>query len=245
MAAAVLASQIITDARLYADQRGAGVASNGFLTDTEVLRLVNQQIKELYDLLLSARGHDYYITSGTLAISVGGGVSSSSSVYALPADFYQLKSVTLEWGADDHELVRPVNSVAGRVDFASPYGIWQREADKGYRLRGPNIEFLPTPTSSVTCRVQYVPAFTDLTLPSGSFDGVNGWEKLVAVGVAMEMLDIEEEGSGERLQRLYNRQLARIRALAADRDADNPTQIEDVCPEGGSGRRWYPTGGYQ
>ena len=242
MAAAVLASQIISDARLYADQRGAGVATTGYLTDVEILRLVNQQIKELYDLLLSARGHDYYIDSATIAIGVGLGVSSSSSIYALPATFYQLKSVTLEWGTDDHELVKPVNSVGGRADFANQSATWDRYVCKGYRMRGPNIEFLPTPTSSVTCRVQFVPCFTDLAT-SGSFDGVNGWEKLVAVGVAMEMLDIEEEGSGGRLQGLYERQLRRIRQLAADRDADNPTQIEDVCPEGPSSP-WYPTGGY-
>ncbi len=242
MAASVLASTIISDARLYADQRGAGVATSGFLTDVEVLRLVNQQIKELYDLLLSARGHDYYITESTISIGVGLGVSSSSSVYALPATFYQLKSVTLEWGTDDHELVKPLNSVSARANMVSPSGTWGRRCDKGYRMRGANIEFLPTPTSSVTCRLQYVPAFTDLAT-NGSFDGVNGWEKLVAVGVAMEMLDIEEEGSGARLQGLFDRQMMRIRKLAADRDADNPTQIENVYPEGPR-NPWYPTGGY-
>lgn len=242
MAASVLASQIITDARLYADQRGASVATAGYLTDVEVLRLVNQQLKELYDLLLSARGHDYYIAESTISIGVGLGVSSSSSVYALPATFYQMKSVTLEWGANDHELVAPVNSVRGRADYVNSAGTWSRGSDKGYRLRGPNIQFHPTPTSSVTCRVQYVPCFTDLAT-SGTFDGVNGWEILVAVGVAMQMLDIEEEGSGARLQALYDRNYMRIRKLAADRDADNPTQIEDVCPDGPRDP-WYPTGGY-
>jgi hypothetical protein len=244
LAAAVLASTIVSDARLYADQRGAGVATNGYLTDTEILRLINQKLKGLYDLLLKARGQDYYIDEATIAISVGGGVSSSSSRYALPATFYQLKSVTLEWSANDHELVNPVNAVRGRAHYANSAGTWSRGSWKGYRLRGPNIEFLPTPTSSVTCRVQFVPCFTDLTLPSGSFDGVNGWEKLVAVGVAMEMLDIEEEGASARLQRTYDEELARIRSLAADRDADNPPQIEDVDPDG-PGEPWYPTGGYQ
>lgn len=237
MARTVTLETLISDVRLYADMRGSNVATSGFLTDAELTRLINLQLTELYDLLLAARGQDYYITSDTISIVNG------TASYALPDDFYQLKSLTLEWSSQEHELVRPINSVAARVRFENDE-TWDSGSRKGYRMRGGDVEFLPTPTRAVTCRVQYVPAFTDLVASGGSpntFDGVNGWEKLVVLGAAIEALKIEEKVSSH-LQDEYARQYARIQGLAADRDADNPMQIEDVCPEE-NGSPWYPTGG--
>lgn len=230
MARTVRLDALRSRARVYSDQRTSDEA-NAFITSTELNTIINDQLAELYDLLLSARGQDYYITSDTLSIVAG------TTTYSLPADFYQLKTVTLEWGTHEHELVEPINSVAGRAALNNDDD-WTQYGRKGYRLRGTNIEFLPEPSSAVTCRLQYVPTCTVLTNDSDTFDGVNGWDKLVSLGAAMEMLEIEEEGSSSRLQPLYDRTYARIEALAADRDADQPMQIEDVRPDGVM-RPWY------
>lgn len=232
MAKAVSHQQLIDDARLYADQR-----TSTFLTDTEVSRLVNLQIGELYDLLVEARGHEFYATSDTIAIAAG------TAAYNLPDDFYQLLALNLEWVDDDHEPVDPLNHQGDIWRYADIE--WQRWSAKGYRLRGSQIDIYPTPSSAVTARLHYVPVFTDLpivvgeaTTFEGEFDGVNGWEKLVVLGVAIEMLEIEEKGSGATLREAFERQYERIASLAADRDAAAEVQVRDVSDRR---VRRYPT----
>lgn len=229
MASSVTLATLVADARSYADQ-----INSEFRTDTQIERLVNLKLAKLYDLLIAARGQDYYITDDTLSITAAAG-----SEYSLASDFYQLKHVVLEWGSNQQETVRAVNSVAQRIRLlnADDWAQWSR---KGYRLRGTTIEFLPTPRSSVTCRYQYIPAFTFLTNDTPGttdvFDGINGWEELVTLGVAMDLMEMEEAGSGQRWAPQYAEQYERIAALAADRDADTPMQIQDVNPDcmGGS-----------
>lgn len=221
MASSVTLAQLRLDARLYADQRPG--SSTTFISETELTRLVNLKIRELYDLLVEARGSDYYANESTIAIVAG------TTRYSLPADFYQLSSVTLEWATQDNELVFPIGSTRERINYQPQQGRqqnWTRYSHKGYRLRSSQIEFLPEPTTDVTCRLQYVPVFTDLSADGSTFDGINGWEKMVALGVAIEMRGIEKRSAGDLVQ-LYAPQLERIETLKTERDAEAPKQIVD------------------
>jgi hypothetical protein len=214
------------DARLYADQRPG--TSSTFVTDTELTRLVNLKVKELYDLLVEARGLGYYASTSTLAI-----VGATAS-YNLPSDFYQLDSVTLEWGTRDHELVDKVQTNRSRAWYTNG-PTWSRWSPKGYRLMASTIEFLPTPASAVTCRLRYVPTCTTLTADADTFDGVNGWEKLIALGVAFELLGIDKRSPTPALQQAYAEQMARIVSLKDERDAEGQKEVIDVLPERGIG----------
>lgn len=220
MASSVTLAQIRTDARLFADQRDAGAGPTIFISDTELTRLVNLKIRELYDLLVEARGGDYYANEATIAI-VGG-----TSRYPLPLDFYQLLSVTLEWAAERFELVWPVGTMRQRVPLQN-WRQWSEREPKGYKLRASQLEFLPVPTSAVTCRLQYVPAFVDLVADADAFDGINGWEKMAAVGVALEMLAIEKRSNG-KLEQAYAEQLDRIATMKSERDAEVPKEVVDI-----------------
>lgn len=221
MASSVTLAQLRLDARLYADQRPG--SSTSFITETELTRLVNTKIRQLYDLLVEARGSDYYATEGTIAIVSG------TARYSLPSDFYQLASVTLEWATNDHELMFPVGSTRERINYEGvlPLTNWSRYSPKAYKLRASQLEFLPEPRGSVTCRLQYVPVFTDLSADGDTFDGINGWEKMVALGVAMEMRTIEKRPSSD-LAGLYAEQLQRIETLKTERDAEAPKEVVDV-----------------
>lgn len=219
MASSVTLSQLRTDARLYADQRPGGAST--FISDTELTRLVNLKARELYDLLVEARGSAYYATEAVISI-VGG-----TSRYNLPSDFYQLDSVTLEWSDQDHELMFPVGSTRLRVAYESTWNRWSRFDRKAYRLRASQLEFLPEPSSDVTCRIQYVPVYVDMVADGDSFDGINGWEKMLTLGVAIEMLAIDKRQNGQ-LAQAYAEQLARIDAMKTERDAEAPKQIIDV-----------------
>lgn len=240
--ATVTLLQLQTDALLYADQRPGGATAH-VNTTTELTRLINQAAKEFYDLLVAARGQEYFITSTTLALVAG------TAAYSLPAAFYELGSITLEWSTTDHEVVRPLAALADRADYTPP-SIWNRWSAKGYRLRGSQtavtqVEFSPTPTSAVTARVQYIPVMTELALTTDTINVANGWDKLVSLKVALEMLSIK----GSTKQRattleLYEEQLARVTQMASDQDANEPGLIRDVNPEGRAyfgdrPSRWY------
>ena len=221
MAKSVTLTQLQTDARLYSDHRPSGASV--FINDTEITRLINLALGDLYDLLLAARGHEYYADEDTIS------VVSGTSRYNLPSDFYELLSATLEWGTTNHEPVDSFEHVKDRYRLNN-WANWAAWGPKGYRIRGAQIELLPSPTSAVTMRIQYVPAFTDLSSGSDTFDGVNGWEKLVALMVAKEMRIIQGQPFSY-LDKLISEERARIEALAADRAASDPRTVREVYPE--------------
>lgn len=217
-------------ARLYADQRPGG--ADAFVPDTDggmqsvgsVNDLVNLAVAEFWDLLTAARGQDYARSSASLAIVAG------QSAYNLPSDFYEAKSVVLEWGANDHELVDDIDRVEDRPALNN-YQNWAAWAPKGYRLLATQIEFLPTPTTAVTGRLLYVPTAPPLTSDTDTVNCINGWEKLPALRVAMELRTIEEMPYSD-LERLFEREKARIVEMASERQAARPKQVQDVHPEG-------------
>lgn len=243
MAKSVTIDSILTKARLYADQRPGG--ANAFISDTEGLSLVNGAVGELYDLLVALRGPEYYITDTTVALTTDNVATAATDGhvgrYDLPADFYQLLAAAIEWDTDDIETLGDYTTVAQRAHYQN-FSDWGRWSIKAYRLRGSQIELIPAPTTDETMRITYVPTFTDLT--SGqTFDTVNGWDKLVALKVAIEMREIEEQPVGH-LEKLYERELQRVESLAAERDANSPSRVADVQPEGGRGLRWPPYQGW-
>jgi hypothetical protein len=232
-------------ARLYADGRPGG--SEAFVVDSDATAdavsfdtIVNGAAAELYDLLVSARGHEYYATDGALSVVAG------TATYALPSDFYQLLSVRLEWAAGRFEELTPA-AVRERTDYAN-LTYWAPFTPKAYRLRGTQtassqtMEFFPTPTSAVTARVRYIPVFALLANDSATFDGVNGWEKLVALKAAIEYRTIAEKPLGT-LPDLYKECFQRISSLADQRNANYAEQVQNVYPDGGrseylADRRW-------
>jgi hypothetical protein len=236
--ATVTLALLESDALLYADQRPGG--STAHIDPTTLTRLVNQALKEFYDLLIRARGHEYFLTSSTLAIVSG------TATYTLPTDLYELVSVTLEWGTRNHELVRPAASTSDRSAYVN-LGLWTQYGPKAYRMRGAQagtqtLELLPTPASNVTARLQYIPTMTELTAGQ-SIQVVNGWGKLVSLKVALEMLSIKGLSKQRALvEGLYQEQLERVEAMASEQDANEPKQVRDVGPDAaGDGwmRGWY------
>src|SRR4051812_30482519 len=96
MARSVTLAKLRGLARLYSDQRPGG--AQAFIPDVAasadsagVNDLINLALTELYDLLVAARGHEYYRTSAPLTL-----VPNAATV-SLPVDLYELLTVTLEW----------------------------------------------------------------------------------------------------------------------------------------------------
>jgi hypothetical protein len=221
-------------ARLYADGHPNGTGA--FIVDSDSATnavsfdtLINGALAELYDLLVSARGHEYYATDADISIVTG------TSLYSLPTDFYELLSIRLNWDPYFIEELKPMG-VRERTRYEMLVGIFERGTPKAYRLQGTQtasartVEILPVPTRSVTCRIRYIPLFAQLASDSDTFDGVNGWEKLVALKAAIEYRTVAEKPLGN-LQALYAECFARIQSLADQRNANYAEQVQQVNPE--------------
>ena len=221
-------------ARTYADGRPGGTGS--FVVDSDATAnavsldtLINGALAELYDLLVSARGHEYYATDADIAVVTG------TSLYDLPTDFYQLLSIRLDWDPFYIEELKPMG-VRERTRYEMLVNIFERGTPKAYRLQGTQtasarkVEILPVPTRAVTARIRYIPTFAQLASDTDTFDGVNGWEKLVALKAAIEYRTIAEKPLGN-LSALYQECFARIQSLADQRNANYAEQVQQVYPE--------------
>lgn len=228
MARNVTLTQIRDDARLYADIRTSDQA-NDHITDALLDRLINLQLAELHEILSQSGGPVFALSNTESTIAIVNGTAS----YALPAAFMMLLSVELTYSADDREELRSLSSDAELSQIRE--GTWGRGDRKGFRLSGPNIIFFPTPNESVTCTIRYVPAFVDLTSGAPTYDGVNGWEKFVSLGVAREVLTIQTRDSS-RVDRLYMEQKDRIETMASERQAMDPVHIRIIDGHD----RWWP-----
>lgn len=221
MARAVRLDTLRNDCRLYADQRPGGASA--FISDTELTRLVNQEIRQLYDRLVHARGQDHYLDEATITTVAG------TATYALDADLMQMVWMGINWGAGNVEEISTWQH--GEYADYQNYQYWTQGSPKGYRMRGTStVEFVPTPTSVVTIDYRFVPAFTDLVNDSDTFDGINGWEKAVTLPVAMEMRAIADQGFDD-LGRLYERVSQRIDEMAPGL-TNEPKRIQDVSGRG-------------
>ena len=226
MARSVTRATIRDNARLFADQRPGGGST--FISDGEYNRLIGLALTELYDRLLSARGHSYYEEElkppTTDAITTVAGTAA----YSLPDDFYELLSCDLLWGTR-LESVPALEHIADRARFND--APWDEGCGKAYRMRKALIEFFPTPTSAVPVVLRYVPTCPELDSESATFDGVNGWDRAVSLHVAIQARAIEKVSAND-LWTLYTPELARIDQMAADRAASSASRVRDVNPEG-------------
>jgi hypothetical protein len=223
LAKSVTLASVRTLARLYADERPGG-ASGVFINDTEANSLVNLAIGELYDLLVSARGHEHYETEDTSILTVAGTPNYQIS-------YYQLLSVHLRWSATSLEEVKALNNIGDRHHFVNGNASWAEGSTKAFRLKGDILEFFPTPTAATQVVLRKIVPFTDLTNDNQTFDGVNGWDRLVALRVAIEMRTIAGQAHSF-LASLYQQERERVEELAGQLAANHVAKIRDVDPDG-------------
>lgn len=233
MASTVTRQAVRALARLYADQRPGG-GSIKFIGNPEVNDLIDLAFAENWDRLVAARGHEYYAKKSTAITTVAG-----TATYNLPADFFELLSLGLTWNADRLERVRAIASLDDVFRFNGV--VWGEGTPKAYRIGEGAIELFPTPNAAVTTALRYVPTAPKLTADegaSGSFDGVNGWHRVIALNVAIQMRMVAGRELGNLVE-LYEKDVERIEALAADRAATAAPTIRDVAPDGiGVGGMW-------
>ena len=82
------------EARQRADQ-----VNTTFVTDSELNGYLNNSWSELYDILVSKYHDDYFLTSTSIT------VTSGTSSYSLPSNFYKARGVDLNINDNQKRLV--------------------------------------------------------------------------------------------------------------------------------------------
>lgn len=191
----------------------------------DVLRYVNQGGAELWDLLIEARGPEYY--QGTPKSIT---TTASTTSYALDTTFYLMISAYLDddagmpllpFSSQEEPMLRNTSASS-----AGPFYYQLRRSTAGAN----SIVILPEQTAGQTVVVNWVPAFTDLTDGASSyFEGVNGWEEYIVCFAARCMATKDEEWPlAKELENEMARLRSRILKLAPKRDMHRARRVKDV-----------------
>ena len=232
MSAGVVTVQSIMDAARYR----ADMVGSPFVTDAELLTYVTASQQELYDLLVTTYGEDYYATTASTITTDG-----LTDLYSLPTDFYKLlgASLLVSSGTPAQYVTLKPFAFQERDTLGYP-GVMLRGGGLRYRLKQDKLWLRPFPASGQTIQLWYVPRLTIPTAVTDTVDGVNGWEEYIITDCAIKMLQ-KEESDCSLLMAQKAALVARINAAAANRDAGMPTHVVDVRM-GTGGPYGYGTG---
>lgn len=228
MAAYVTLAEMRTRARELADMQTSNQAA-AFVTDAELTRAINRNIKQLYQKLIIARGDDYYAQTTTIAV-IGSGIILT--LFSPP--FMSLLSLSATDGTRVVWVPKFSLKQWAELKYLENVGV----ADLGmyrYRLMNDSLEIRPAcNNASHSFILHYLPAFTPLVNDADTFDGINGWEDWACYGAAIDMLNKEE--SLEQAQGLMAQRALlddQIEKLAGNRDAGMPEVVGDTMHDFG------------
>lgn len=208
-------------------QRANMENADNFLTATEVDRYLNQSIRDWRDMLVANRGQEFFTASSTLALTASGN-------YALPADFYQLLSITYPDGGNLVAL-RPYT-----MGEASTVANVKGSAPLRYRLSAGQITILPLTATDYVLTLLYVPYLTALVADADTVEVFNGWDEWFVCDAAMKALEKENTDTSQLFMRREKAE-TRILSQAAFGDRGFPETVTDVFDpdlDGGYYRSW-------
>lgn len=206
-----------------------------YVADDEWNFYINQSAAELYDILITKYGDNYFAapriqfnTNGTAIYPLPNGVdyNNAPALYKLIGVDVGINATNNEWFSLPRYNIIDRNrystlQLAGTVQ--SIYGL-------AYITMGSNIEFIPLPTDAQTIQLLYVPMLSQMLLDTDMMPfSISGWSEYVIVDAAIKTL-IKEE-SYDQATALANRKEAlmeRIETTAANRDVGQPNTISNT-----------------
>lgn len=209
--------------RLQAQER-ADMVNSTFLSKTEWNRIITQSCKQLYDLLMSKYGDEYYLQN-TYTWTTSG----ADQLYPFPPDFYKSFLVEVALNPNDpnswitlRQYQRIQQNLWNYPNVYTFYGI----TNLRYRFTGNNLQIVPLAQAGQTIRMWYAPRPATLMADTDVFDGISGWEEYVIVRSAIKACIKEETDCSDLKQELKDLE-DRIEAIAENRNVGEPQTVSD------------------
>jgi hypothetical protein len=148
MARFVTLSELESKARRKADME-----NTNFVTQAELQDYINESLTELYDLLVSAYGEQYFTVFEDLPLA------ANTSALDLPADFYKNEGVSLKVTGTEFITIYKYNfRNRNRDRLGGSVGFLRSGYSFRYRIVGQEIQFVPNPSlGAATIRLHYTP----------------------------------------------------------------------------------------
>lgn len=224
----------------YLAQLRADKLNSEFLTTDEWNSNINMSAFELYDILVTKYGDDYFMALPYVFSTTGAanyGLPDGSATYQVngsPAQaLYKLIGVDCGVAVGNNAWVTlPRFNWIDRNKFVYP----QLQANAlgvfnlSYRQMGNNLEFIPRPSAGQYIQVWYVPLMTQLLKDTDMLPfSLSGWVEYVIIDVALKALLKEESyEAASALQILKGALLERIETTAANKDVGQPNTVSDT-----------------
>lgn len=232
MPAAVTIPSLITKVRTRCRQTN----TSGLFSDADLYSLILEGAYELYDLLIKARGAEYYST----VYGFNTEAAYATRDYALPQDFYRLVAIAMSETASAGQgatWVEPRRFNAGdlaRQESLTPscpsdlrYALTGTQGNSEEVASSAQIRFYPSPQHVWSVKVVYLPKLLEPGSGAGNtFDGINGWDTFLVAHACITVAGVQEEDVALWMaQKAEVRQ--RVESLAGDRDRAVPRQVTD------------------
>lgn len=192
-----------------------------FIADAEWNAYINASYQELYGLITTAFGNDYFVQTPATGFLIT--TNGTAEHYPLPADFFKLLAVDLQVGAPNYWVTMKPFMMSERNSFG---------------LLGTMI-----PMAGQTVRILYVPRAVTLVNNADAVDGVNGWEEYIVADACIKALAKEESDVTVFMAR-KGALLERLNGEITNRDAGSPATVSDVQGRRARAMRYRLNGNY-
>jgi hypothetical protein len=227
-------TNIIATIRSQADSSGG--ASTGFRTDAQILKLMQIEWSELYNLLVKKNERLFTThTSGATDITLVSGTREYSLPSTSPA-IRKLCGVDLLTGTNEYTPLGPIEWEGRHSDPLLVYELMVG-VPTGYILVGSTIMFVPTPTAVGTVRLWYIPNPTTLVESAPGTGQISsmpdvvtpGWESVIIDGVTSRLWSAQ--GDTELAAHFFNLKMAKKQEIieeVSNRDMNRPRSVQMV-----------------
>jgi len=229
-------SDLRAKCRLYADERVAG-----YLTDatSSIDLFINDAAREFRQQVLSRPGgrtfwelrETFPLLSGTSEYKIDGTDSTNGTDYQVDS----LGELHLQWSTTSIERVDEVPPAEWeRIKAIS----WSQQGTKGYRLGAgytgttwsQMLCLAPTPTTTTTASIGYVPTYRNMTVATDTIVGPSGMSKAISCLVGIQMKGMQNEQTGY-LEKQLAQAMAMVDSEIQQRKAAFHPRVVDVRPE--------------
>lgn len=223
----------------YLSQLRADKLNSQFLTTDEWNSNINQSIYELYDILVTKYGDNYFFAPPVIITTTG------ASSYPLPdGTLYGGAPACYKLSGCDFNLTGAQSGInqgwvtMGRFNWSdrNKYTVWLGQqavfsnwVAPAYREMGNSLYIIPQNAGTVI-QLWYVPVMTQLLQDTDMLAfSLSGWSEYVIVDAAMKCAMKERDFEKiNALQAMKALQIERIETSAANRDVDQPNSVSNT-----------------